>query len=164
MVPAGPEKKPLLPVVDARLGRLLGLVLLLFALLVVNSVYLLAITVLEQTSDQIHQDYFYLLMFLLHLALGLLLIVPVVLFGVVNSARPARTLSSTAWRLSTGKAPGCPVHTGHTWLLGAAPYAAGQLQKSLLRVFNSTCASKQMMVSKSDKVMVCWSVWSVWSV
>ena len=90
MVPAAPEKKPFIPVINVRLGRLLGLVLLLFALLVVNSVYLLAITVLEQTSDQIHQDYFYLLMFLLHLALGLLLIVPVLLFGVLHMRR--------AWR------------------------------------------------------------------
>ncbi len=90
MVPAGPENRSIKPVVDARLGRLLGFVLLLFALLVVNSVYLLAITWLEQTSDQIHQDYFYLLMFLLHLALGLLLIVPVILFAVLHMRR--------AWR------------------------------------------------------------------
>ena len=91
MGPAGSEENNTFkPVVDKRLGRLLGFVLLLFALLVVNSVYLLAITWLEETGNQIHQDYFYLLMFLLHLALGLVLIVPVILFAVAHMRR--------AWR------------------------------------------------------------------
>ncbi len=78
------------PVVSERLRRLLGLVFLLFALLVVNSVYLVTITYLEHSSNQIHQDYFYLLMFLLHLAMGLLLTVPVILFGLTHMRR--------AWR------------------------------------------------------------------
>jgi tetratricopeptide (TPR) repeat protein len=76
--------------VDARLGRLLGAVFLLFALLAVNSVYLGAITLLEQAGDAIYQDYFYLLMFLLHLLLGLLLVVPLLLFAVAHMRR--------AWR------------------------------------------------------------------
>mgnify|MGYP001818570294 CR=1 FL=1 len=75
------------PVIDARLGRLLGVVLLLFALLALNSVYLAAISLLEQFSGAIHQNYFYLLMFLLHLALGLLLTVPVILFGLGHMRR-----------------------------------------------------------------------------
>ena len=58
------------PVISARLGRLLGVVFLLFSLLVVNSVYLSAITLLEQTSNEIYQDYFYLLMFFAHLVLA----------------------------------------------------------------------------------------------
>ncbi len=78
------------PVVSERLRRLLELVFLLFALLVVNSVYLAAITYLEHSSGEIHQDYFYLLMFLLHLAMGLLLTVPVILFGLTHMHR--------AWR------------------------------------------------------------------
>ena len=75
------------PVVDARLGRLLGVVFLLFSLLVVNSVYLSAITILEQTGNGIYQDYFYLLMFLVHLALGLLLTVPVIIFAIGHVRR-----------------------------------------------------------------------------
>jgi tetratricopeptide (TPR) repeat protein len=73
--------------VDARLGRLLGIVFLLFALLMLNSVYLAAISLLEQFSGDIYQNYFYLLMFLLHLALGLLITVPVILFGLGHMRR-----------------------------------------------------------------------------
>ena len=75
------------PVVDAHLGRLLGIVFLLFSLLAVNSVYLSAITILEQTGNEIYQDYFYLLMFLVHLVLGLLLTVPVIIFAVGHMRR-----------------------------------------------------------------------------
>ena len=72
---------------NARLGRLLGIVILLFSLLVINSVYLAAISLLEQLSGEIHQNYFYLLMFLLHLALGLLITLPVIVFAVAHMRR-----------------------------------------------------------------------------
>jgi len=75
------------PVINARLGRLLGVVFLLFSLLVVNSVYLSAITLLEQTRNEIYQDYFYLLMFFAHLMLGLLLTVPVIIFAIGHMRR-----------------------------------------------------------------------------
>ena len=75
------------PVINARLGRLLGVVFLLFSLLVVNSVYLSAITLLEQTRNEIYQDYFYLLMFFAHLVLGLLLTVPVIIFAIGHMRR-----------------------------------------------------------------------------
>ena len=75
------------PVITARLGRLLGVVFLLFSLLVVNSVYLSAITLLEQTRNEIYQDYFYLLMFFAHLVLGLLLTVPVIIFAIGHMRR-----------------------------------------------------------------------------
>ncbi len=87
---ADPEQPSRTPVITARLGRLLGVVLLLFSLLVVNSVYLAAITWLEYRSGGIYQDYFYLLMFLLHLALGLLLVLPLLLFALGHMRR--------AWR------------------------------------------------------------------
>jgi tetratricopeptide (TPR) repeat protein len=75
------------PVITARLGRLLGIVFVVFSLLVVNSVYLGAITILEQSSNEVYQDYFYLLMFLVHLVLGLLLTVPVIIFAVGHMRR-----------------------------------------------------------------------------
>jgi len=84
---AGLEQQFRTPVITARLGRLLGVVLLLFSLLVVNSVYLAAITWLEYRSGGIYQDYFYLLMFLLHLALGLLLILPLLVFALAHMRR-----------------------------------------------------------------------------
>ena len=46
------------PVITRRLGKLLNSVLLLFAVMVVNSVYLAAITVLESATGALHQDYF----------------------------------------------------------------------------------------------------------
>ena len=64
------------------LRKLLYVVFGLVALLGANSLYLVAITALEAASKQTYQNYFYQLMFLGHLVLGLLLIVPLVLFGV----------------------------------------------------------------------------------
>ncbi|MEN8108765.1 MAG: multiheme c-type cytochrome [Pseudomonadota bacterium] len=87
MTAAKPANTPPKPVIDARLGRLLGIVFLLFALLVVNSLYLGIVTLLEQTSDEIYQDYFYMLMFLGHLLMGLLLTLPVILFALAHMRR-----------------------------------------------------------------------------
>ena len=87
MTSADSDTKTDKPVINARLGRLLGVVFLLFSLLVVNSVYLSAITLLEQTSNEIYQDYFYLLMFFAHLVLGLLLTVPVIIFAIGHMRR-----------------------------------------------------------------------------
>ena len=76
-----------LPVIGLRLRRLLQLVLLLVGLLVVNSTYLAAITLLEHATTDVVQDYVYLSMFLAHLVLGLLLIVPFLLFGALHLRR-----------------------------------------------------------------------------
>jgi len=90
VTPARTDRNKFIPVVNARLGRLLGVVILLFALLVLDSVYLAAISLLEQLSGEIYQNYFYLLMFLLHLALGLLITLPVIVFALAHMRR--------AWR------------------------------------------------------------------
>ncbi len=74
-------------VIGPGLHRLLALVFGLLALLIVNSVYLAAITLLEHVTGEVHQDFFYLGMFLLHLVLGLLLIVPFLAFGVLHLRR-----------------------------------------------------------------------------
>ena len=66
MISSRTDRQGLRPVITARLGRLLGVVILLFSLLVLNSVYLAAVSLLEQLSGNVHQNYFYLLMFLLH--------------------------------------------------------------------------------------------------
>ena len=70
--------------------RLLGGVFFLFALLALNSVYLTAITLLEQVTASTYQNFFYLVMFLVHLMLGLLLIIPFVLFGILHLRRAVR--------------------------------------------------------------------------
>lgn len=106
MTSADSDTKTDRPVVGVRLGRLLGVVFLLFSLLVVNSVYLSAITILEQTGNEIYQDYFYLLMFLVHLVLGLLLTVPVIIFAIGHMrrawARPNRYAIRAGIALLTG--------------------------------------------------------------
>ena len=71
-------------VLSPGLRVLLGFVLLLFGLLAVNSLYLVSVTVAEQLGRQTYQNYFYLIMFLAHLGLGLLLIVPGLLFGALH--------------------------------------------------------------------------------
>jgi len=78
------------PVVSPRLKPVLLLVLILFALLATNAVYLGGVTFAEWRTGQTYQDYFYQYMFLAHLALGLLLIVPFLAFGVLHLQR--------AWR------------------------------------------------------------------
>jgi tetratricopeptide (TPR) repeat protein/cytochrome b subunit of formate dehydrogenase len=59
-------------------------------LLAVNSLYLLAVTVAERASGRTLQNAFYLDMFVAHLALGLLLIVPALLFGALHFRRARR--------------------------------------------------------------------------
>ena len=72
--------------VGPRLRKLLHVVFGLLALLGVNSAYLLSITLLEWRTGRTYQNYFYQLMFLFHLVLGLALIGPVVVFGCVHRA------------------------------------------------------------------------------
>jgi len=80
-----PAKKiAYVPAIGPRLKKLLFIVFALFAVLAVNSTYLGAITWFEWQSGSTLQDYFYQLMFLLHLALGLLIIVPVIVFGALH--------------------------------------------------------------------------------
>ena len=70
--------------VGGGLQRLLWTVFLLFALLLINSIYLASITLLEYLTGTVYQDAFYLSMFLLHLLLGLLLLLPFLSFGLIQ--------------------------------------------------------------------------------
>ncbi|MCA9056410.1 MAG: hypothetical protein KDA75_21425, partial [Planctomycetaceae bacterium] len=79
-----PPKKAYVKAVGPRLRKLLYVVFALSALLGANAVYLAAITFMEWTSGQTYQNFFYQYMFLAHLVLGLLLIVPLVMFGTLH--------------------------------------------------------------------------------
>ena len=87
---AGPQKRVYVKAVGPKLKIILFIVFGLVALLGANSLYLSAITFTEWLAKQfawerqIFQDYFYQYMFLVHLALGLLLIVPYLVFGLVH--------------------------------------------------------------------------------
>ncbi len=80
------KKKPI-PPVTPRLRIVLYVVLTLFGALAANGLYLTTITWLQYFSGQIYESHFYQLMFLGHLGLGLLLIVPVVGFGLLHMWR-----------------------------------------------------------------------------
>lgn len=82
--PAPPQKRKYVPAVGPRLQKLLFVVFGLFALLAVNSTYLASTTFAEWVSGKTYQNWFYLYMFLLHLVLGLLIVVPVVVFGIAH--------------------------------------------------------------------------------
>jgi hypothetical protein len=81
---AGDRRHRYVPVVGQRLKRILFVVLGLFALMAVNSVYLVGVTILEWSTGGTYQNWFYLNTFIVHLVLGLLLVVPVIVFGVAH--------------------------------------------------------------------------------
>lgn len=72
------------PAIGPRLRKLLLIVFAFFALLAVDSVYLGTITAFESWSGRTLEDYFYQIVFLLHLVLGFLIIVPVIAFGALH--------------------------------------------------------------------------------
>ena len=77
-------RKPAVRAVGPGLRWVLVVALGLFAVLMANSVYLYAVTILEWLNGVSYQNYFYQLMFLAHLGLGLVLVVPFVWFTVVH--------------------------------------------------------------------------------
>ena len=81
---AAGRKRVYVPAVGPRLRRVLMVVFALVSLLGANSAYLMSITGLEWATGHTYQNYFFQYMFLGHLALGLLLVVPLVLFGTVH--------------------------------------------------------------------------------
>jgi len=91
--------------VGPRLRRLLAAVLAAAALLAANSIYLAAITFAEWTTGRALENYFYQYMFLGHLALGLVLVVPFLVFVTVHVRAARRRRNRLA--LGTGYALGC---------------------------------------------------------
>ncbi len=81
-LPEKKAKKKYRKAVGSRLRKVLYLLFALFALLGVNSVYLATITLFEWETGRVYQNYFYQLMFLGHLVLGLLIVLPVIGFGI----------------------------------------------------------------------------------
>ncbi|MGD8379418.1 MAG: tetratricopeptide repeat protein [Gammaproteobacteria bacterium] len=79
-----PRRKVYVPAVGPKLRILLVAVLVLFALMSINAIYLASITFLEWLTGHTYQDYFYQYMFLFHLTVGLLLVVPVIVYGAIH--------------------------------------------------------------------------------
>ena len=88
-----------IPVVGPGMRKLLLVVLVLFALLVVNSAYLGSITWRQWLTGEILEDAVYLSMFLGHLVLGLGIVVPVLVYGIMHLRRAIRRPNRLAVRL-----------------------------------------------------------------
>jgi tetratricopeptide (TPR) repeat protein len=82
-----PARSPTRPVLTVPLRRLLAVLLAVFGLMAIDSLYLSTVTVTEAVTGKTYQNVFYLALFLVHLALGLLLIVPALLFGALHLRR-----------------------------------------------------------------------------
>ncbi|MCP4663744.1 MAG: hypothetical protein GY856_50820 [bacterium] len=83
-VAAPPRRRRYVPAVGPRLKKLLFVVFGLFALLAINAVYLAGVSMLEWLTGETYQNWFFMNMFIVHLVLGLVLIVPVIVFGVIH--------------------------------------------------------------------------------
>ena len=70
--------------IGPRLKILLIVIFALFALMVVNSVYLVAIRMMGLATQDSYENWFYLIMFLAHLVLGLILLIPFIIFGAAH--------------------------------------------------------------------------------
>src|SRR5256885_13230318 len=84
---SGSPKVKYVRAVGPRLRILLLFIFGLVAVLAANSVYLSAITFLEWVKadpNTTYQSWFYMVMFGTHLGLGLLLVLPVVIFGLIH--------------------------------------------------------------------------------
>ncbi len=77
-------KKGYTPPIGKRLKKLLFVVFALLSLLGANSLYLATITFLEWQRGETYQNQFYMAMFLGHVVLGLIFLVPFVVFGLIH--------------------------------------------------------------------------------
>ncbi|MCP3902623.1 MAG: hypothetical protein GY715_03220 [Planctomycetes bacterium] len=93
-----PRRVKYVPVVGPRLRRLLAVIFALFAVLAVNSVYLVSVTV----AGAQYQNWFYLIMFLVHLVLGLIIVLPVIVFGLVHMRNARNRPNKRAIRAGYG--------------------------------------------------------------
>ncbi len=99
------RRKKYIPAVGPKLRKLLFVVFGLFALLSINAIYLVSISLLEWSTRESYQNYFYQYMFLGHLVLGFLLLAPVVIYGIIHirnaHGRPNRRAVKVGYALFT---------------------------------------------------------------
>ena len=81
---APPLRRTYVPAVGPRLRGLMWIIFILVALLGANSVYLGGVTFLSWSSGRTYENWFYMLMFAGHLVLGVLLVLPFVVFLAIH--------------------------------------------------------------------------------
>jgi len=88
MSTASAETRVTRPVVKKAIGPRLRIiffiVLALLAMIGANSLYLAGVTCLAFWTGQTYEDYFYNWMFLVHIVLGLLIVTPFLIFGIIH--------------------------------------------------------------------------------
>lgn len=97
-----PPRRKYVRAVGPRLRVLLFVVLCLVALLAANSLYLVSIRGLEWLRGQTYQNYFYQLMFLGHLVLGILLLAPFLVFALIHLVKARGRPNRRATRVGYG--------------------------------------------------------------
>lgn len=88
-----------IPAVGPKLKKLLYAVFAMLALLGANSLYLVGITALDAITGRTYENWFYQYMFLGHLALGLLFIVPFLVFAIIHMRNTRRRKNRRAIRV-----------------------------------------------------------------
>ncbi|QDV05902.1 hypothetical protein Poly30_14050 [Planctomycetes bacterium Poly30] len=91
-----------MPAVGPRLSKLLAVVFGLFALLSVNAVYLVAIRAVGWWRGESYENLFYLYMFLAHLVLGAIIVIPVIVFGFAHMKKARTRRNKRAVRVGYG--------------------------------------------------------------
>jgi len=94
-----PRRRVYQPAIGPRLKLLLNGIFCLLAVLGANSLYLAGITVLEWSRQETYQNQFYMLMFLAHLVLGALILVPFLIFGTIHLATARKRKNRRAVRV-----------------------------------------------------------------
>ena len=87
------------PPIGKRLKRLLFVVFALLSLLCANSLYLATITFLEWQRGETYQNQFYMVMFLGHVILGLIFLLPFVIFGLIHMLTARKRKNKRAIRV-----------------------------------------------------------------
>ncbi len=115
--PTAPRLRRYIPAVGPRLRKLLLVVLALFSIMAVNSLYLAGLTFAEWYTGEVYQNYFYQYMFLLHLTLGLALVLPVLIFGALHIRNARNRPNRIAVRMGYALFTACLVLLGTGLLL-----------------------------------------------
>ncbi len=94
-----PKKRVYVPAIGPKLKKLLLVIFGLLSLLGANSLYLATITFLEWQRGQAFQNQFYMFMFLGHVVLGLILLLPFLIFGVAHMISARKRKNKRAIRV-----------------------------------------------------------------
>ena len=80
----GSGRKPVRKAIGPRLRIVFYVLLTLMTIIGANSAYLAGVTALEWWTKKTYQDYFYQWMFLVHIVVGLLVVTPFLVFGIIH--------------------------------------------------------------------------------